>query len=63
MKFSKYNNPNRKNRGRKKLSRTDADILTTKNMIDDKERGIELPLPFYDAQSDRMCGKPSRHIY
>ena len=62
MKFTKYNNPS-KRRKRKVLSRTDADIIATKNMFDDRCRGIELPLNYYDEQSDNMCGKPSRNIY
>ena len=61
MAWTKYNNPNRKKR--KKISRTDADILATKNMITDRARGIELPLSYYDKQSDQMCGKASRNIY
>lgn len=61
-KFTKYNNPN-KRKPRRRLSRTDADIIATKNMIDDRSAGIELPLSYYDDQSDRMSGKPSRNIY
>lgn len=45
------------------MSRTDADILVAKNMIGDRRNGVELPLSYYDEQSDKMCGKPSRNIY
>jgi hypothetical protein len=62
MKFTKYNNPN-KRKTHKKMSRTDADILAAKNMTDDRRNGIELPLSYYDEQSDRYSGSPSRHIY
>lgn len=62
MAWTKYNNPNRK-RKHKKISRTDADIIAAKNLFDDRCRGIEMPLSFYDEQSDKMCGKPSRKIY
>lgn len=62
MAWTKYNNPNRK-RNYKRMSRTDADILATKNMIDDLKKGIELPLSYYDQQSDKLCGKESRNIY
>lgn len=62
MKFTKYNNPSKK-RTRKHISRTDADILAIKSMLDDQARGIEMPLAAYDEQSDRMCGKQSRKIY
>jgi hypothetical protein len=62
MRFTKYNNPNKK-RSHKKLSRTDADIIAAKNMFDDRSRGVDLPLSVYDRQSDIMSGKPSRNIY
>ena len=62
MAWTKYNNPNKKRRKRK-LSRTDADIVAASNMFRDLQNGIELPLSFYDGQSDKMCGKPSRRIY
>ena len=60
MKFSKYNTSNRK---RKKYDRTDADIMAGKMMIDDCEKGIKMPLKYYDEMSDKLCGKPSRGIY
>lgn len=62
MKFSKYRNPS-KRKSHRKMSRADADILAVKNMLTDKRLGRELPLSFYDKQSDKMCGEPSRHIY
>lgn len=61
-KFTRYNNPS-KRKHRRTLSRTDADIIAAKNMIDDRQNGVELPLSCYDEQSDRMSGKPSRNIY
>ena len=63
MAWTKYNNPSRKRTHKRKLSRTDADIIATKNMVDDLKNGIELPLICYDEQSDRLCGKASRKIY
>ena len=60
--FTKYNNPNRKIANRK-ISRADADIIAAKNMVDDLNSGIELPLSYYDQQSDKLCGMPSRNIY
>lgn len=62
MAWSKYNNPNRR-KHKKNISRVEADIIATKNMFDDKCREIDLPLSFYDKQSDIMCGKQSRNIY
>lgn len=56
MRFSKYNNPN-KRRARKRMSKTEADILATKNMLDDRRNGIEMPLDFYEWQSNKMQGK------
>lgn len=61
MKFSKYNNPNRKKR--KKLSRDDADIIAGKLMLLDSQLGHELPLSYYDSISDDLCGEPSRNLY
>lgn len=62
MAWTKYNNPN-KRKYRKKISRTDADLIAIKNAFDDKRNGIDLPLTHYDHQSDVMCGNPSRNIY
>lgn len=53
----------KRKRYKRVINRTDADIIAAKNMLDDKRRGIDLPLSFYDKQSDAMCGKPSRKIY
>ena len=55
MRFSKYNNQN-KRRARKRLSKTDADILATKNMLDDRRNGIDCPIEFYEWQSSKMQG-------
>lgn len=63
MTWTKYNNPNKKRRPRRKLNRTDADILAGKQMIDDVAKGIKMPLKYYDEISDKLCGKPSRNIY
>jgi len=63
MKWTKYNNPNKKRKTRRKMDRTDADIMAGKQMIDDKARGIDMPLKYYDELSDKLCGKPSRNIY
>ena len=62
MRFNKYNNPS-KRRPKRKLSRADADIIASKQMFDDRCRGIEMPLKAYDEMSDKLCGKPSREIY
>lgn len=63
MTWTKYNNPSRKRKPRRKMNRTDADILAGKQMLDDKERGVEMPLKHYDELSDQLCGKPSRNIF
>ena len=61
MRFTKYNNPSKKHR-RRKLSRTDADILAGKALIDDIKAGRKQDLSHYDAISDHLSGKPSRGI-
>lgn len=63
MTWTKYNNPSKKRKPRRKLDRTDADILAGKQMLEDKANGIEMPLKYYDEISDRLCSKPSRGIY
>ena len=60
MKFTKYT---AKKHRRRKLSRTDADILAGKALIDDIKAGHKQELSFYDAISDQLSGKPSRGIY
>lgn len=60
MRFRKGMNKKRRLR---KMSRADADIFAAKSMLMDRANGIELPLSFYDQQSDEMCGKESRNIY
>ena len=55
MRFSKYN-PN-KRRARKRLSKTDADIIATKNMLDDRRNGIDCPIEYCECQSKKMQGK------
>ena len=62
MRFNKYNNPS-KRRTKRKLSRVDADIIASKQMFDDRCRGVEMSLKTYDEMSDKLCGKPSRNIY
>lgn len=53
----------KKKQVRRRISRTDADILASKNALCDRQNDIELPLSYYDHVSDILCGKPSRHIY
>lgn len=65
MQWTKYNNPSKRKRKpiRKKMDRSDADIIASKQMFDDRARGIEMPLKYYDKISDKLCGQPSRGIY
>lgn len=63
MAWTKYNNPNRRRRKRAHMSRTDADIIAAKEMLLDGIAGREKPIQAYDAMSDALCGKSSRHIY
>jgi len=50
-------------RKRKKYDRTDADIIASKMLFDDRKAGREIPLAEYDRISDQLCGKSSRKIY
>lgn len=62
MTWTKYNNPNKKRR-RKKMDRSDADVVAASYMIKDRQAGINLPLSHYDKISDNLCGKESRGLY
>lgn len=63
MKWTKYNNPSRKRKPRRKMDRADADIMAIKQMIIDSKLGYEIVEKTYDEISDKLCGKPSRNIY
>lgn len=52
-----------KRKSHKHMSRTDADIIAAKIMLNDRARGVELGFVHYDQISDRLCGEPSRRIY
>lgn len=56
MKFSRFNNP--KKRKRKRMSRTDADIMAAKEVM----KG-DLTLAEAERMSDRLSGLPSRSLY
>ena len=60
MRFSKYNT---KRKPKRKMDRTTADIMAGKQMLEDTERGVVMPLKYYDELSDKLCGKPSRSIF
>ena len=49
MKFTKYNNPS-KRRPRKRLNKSEADIIAVKNMLIDKRLGYEVPVSVYDEK-------------
>ena len=63
MTWTKHNNPSRKRKPRRKMDRTDADIIAGKQMIIDSELGYEIVEKTYDEISNKLCGKPSRNIY
>jgi hypothetical protein len=56
MKFSKWNNPS-KRRYKKHYDKTEADIIASKRMLDDRARGVEMPLETYEYISDKLQGK------
>ena len=63
MTWTKYNNSSRKRKPRRKMDRTDADIMADKQMIMDSKLGYEIVEKTYDEISDKLCKKPSRNIY
>ena len=46
MRFSKYNNPN-KRRARKRLDRTEADIIAKKKMLNERRNATDCPIECY----------------
>jgi len=58
MKF----NPNKKT-FRRKISRSDADIIASYAYYQDRCDGKELSPADYDKLSDKISGQPSRKIY
>lgn len=54
MTWNKYNNPNKKRRPRRKIDRTDADILTGKQMIIDNKLGYKTVEKTYEKISNKM---------
>lgn len=62
MTWTKYNNPNKKRRPRLKIDRTEADIMSGKQMLIDSNMGYKTVEKTYDEISDQLCGKPSRNI-
>ena len=54
MTWNKYNNPNRKRRPRRKIDKTDADILAGKQMIIDSKLGYKTVEKTYEEISNKM---------
>ena len=54
MTWNKYNNPNKKRRPRRKIDRTDADILAGKQMIIDSKLGYQTVEKTYEEISNKM---------
>lgn len=54
MTWNKYNNPSRKRRPRRKMDKTDADILTGKQMIIDNKLGYKTVEKTYEEISYKM---------
>ena len=56
MKFTRWNNPNKRHY-KKHYDKTDADIIASKRMLEDKARGVEMPLETYEYISAKLQGK------
>ena len=54
MTWNKYNNPNKKHRSRRKIDKTDADILAGKQMIIDSKLGYQTVEKTYEKISNKM---------
>ena len=54
MTWTKYNNPNKKRRSKRKVDRTDADILAAKQMIIDSKLGYQTIEKTYEEISNKM---------
>ena len=49
-KFTKWNNPNKKKRPRKKLDRTEREILACKEMMIDRKLGYNISTEYYEQR-------------
>lgn len=54
MTWTKYNNPNKKRKPRRKMDKTDADILAGKQMIIDSKLGYKTVEKTYEEISNKM---------
>lgn len=54
MTWNKYNNPNKKHRSKRKIDKTDADILAAKQMIIDSKLGYQTVEKTYEEISNKM---------
>ena len=54
MTWNKYNNPNKKRRSKRKIDKTDADILAGKQMIIDSKLGHQTVEKTYEKISNKM---------
>ena len=54
MTWNKYNNPSRKRKPRRKIDRTDADILAGKQMIIDSKLGYKIVEKTYEEISNKI---------
>jgi len=53
MKFTKYNNPNKK-KYKRKFNKTEADIMAGKQMVIDNNLGYKIVPKTYDEISDKL---------
>lgn len=49
-KFTKYNNPNRRRKPRRKLDYNEKMIAATKEMLIDQQLGYEIPVSYYEEK-------------
>ena len=54
MTWNKYNNPSKKRRSKRKIDKTDADILAGKQMIIDSKLGYQTVEKTYEEISNKM---------
>lgn len=56
-KFTKYNNPNKKRKAKRKLDYTERTIAACNEMVLDKQLGYDIPAVFYQEKYKLNGGK------
>lgn len=57
MKFSRYNNPNRRRRKALRMTYEEASLRAAEMIYTNRANGIELPMEYYNEYVNKAVGK------